>query len=262
VKVHWFNPAAVVADPLAKLDDADPRVRTSVLAPLVPATFSPSRVVNDFAGAGVAAAKLDWLRAGAIGAGAVLTSSLLDDRAHRFAQERADSGWMKNAVRAGNAIPWAGFAAAGALALDGSDPRRSRTGYASVEAGATAFVLATGLKYAVGRARPSSGLGNRKFNWLTSDDAHASFPSRHAMAAWGLATPFALEYDMPWLYGVAAVTNLARIGSREHWVSDTVASSVLGYGIGRLFWQSSREQAKGDPRVYFDGSSLGMSWDW
>jgi hypothetical protein len=67
---------------------------------------------------------------------------------------------------------------------------------------------------------------------------------------------------MPWLYGIAALTNLARIGSREHWVSDTVASSAIGYGIGRLFWQGGREQAKGDPRVYFDGSTLGMSWDW
>ncbi len=82
------------------------------------------------------------------------------------------------------------------------------------------------------------------------------------MIAWSLATPFALEYDMPWLYGVAAATNLARIGSREHWLSDTVASSLVGYGIGRLFWQAGREQAKGEPRVYFDGSSLGMLWDW
>ena len=62
--------------------------------------------------------------------------------------------------------------------------------------------------------------------------------------------------------GIAALTNLSRIGSREHWLSDTVASSVLGYGLGRLFWQSGRDLAKGEPRVYFDGSMLGMQWDW
>ena len=33
-------------------------------------------------------------------------------------------------------------------------------------------------------------------------------------------TPYAIQYDAPWLYGLAAATNLARIGSREHWASD------------------------------------------
>jgi membrane-associated phospholipid phosphatase len=187
---------------------------------------------------------------------------MLDNRAHRFAQDHASSRWITDGSRIGKAIPWLGLAAAGAMALDGSDPKRSRTAYAAVEAGATAFVAATGLKYVVGRARPTAGLGSREFNWLTSDDAYAAFPSRHTAVAWALATPFALEYDMPWLYGVAALTNLARIGSREHWVSDTVASSVLGYGIGRLFWQSGRDQSKREPRVLFDGSSLGFLWDW
>ena len=44
---------------------------------------------------------------------------------------------------------------------------------------------------------------------------------------------FALEYRAPWLYGVAALTNLSRVGKQEHWFSDTVASSVIGYGLGR-----------------------------
>ena len=60
-----------------------------------------------------------------------------------------------------------------------------------------------------------------------------------------VATPFAEKYDMPWLYGVAAVTNLARVGSRNHWVSDTVAGSVLSYALGNVFWDSSRTPQKG-----------------
>ena len=69
-----------------------------------------------------------------------------------------------------------------------------------------------------------------------------------------------LEYGMPWLYGVAALSNLSRIGSREHWVFDTVAGSLIGYGLGRLFWQSARDQAAG--KLYYDGSTLGMWWPW
>lgn len=262
VKIQWLNPAAVVRDPFARMNDLDPEAGPRVLTALVPETVSVNRVLNDFVSAGETATKVDWLGAGVVGAGMVLASSFLDNRAFRFAQDHSAANWSVRGIKIGNAIPWVGFAAAGALALDGSDPRRSRTAFASVEAGATAFFVASGLKYGVGRARPTTGKGKAEFNWLTTDDAYASFPSRHTTVAWALATPFALEYDMPWLYGIAALTNLSRTGSRQHWLSDTVAGSAIGYGLGRLFWQSGREQAKGEPRVFFDGSGLGMLWGW
>jgi membrane-associated phospholipid phosphatase len=263
VKVHWLSPAAAVRDPLERLGDADAQPNPSILASLVPDTLSVGRLANDVVGAGVAATKVDWLRIGAAGAALVLASTRLDERAHRYAESKAGSRWVTQGVRIGDALPLAGIGIAGLLALDGSDPRRSRTGYASLEAGATAYAAALGLKYVVGRARPNVGVGYKTFDRSrTSEDAYQSFPSGHAMIAWALATPFAMEYEMPWLYGLAAATNLARIGSREHWLSDTVASSVIGYGLGRLFWQSGRDQAKGEPRVYFDGQSLGMLWDW
>jgi membrane-associated phospholipid phosphatase len=77
---------------------------------------------------------------------------------------------------------------------------------------------------------------------------------------WAVATPFALEYNAPWLYGIAGLTNLARVGSREHWVSDTVASSLIGYGLGRIFWQSSRHPEKGEPRVMLQPGGVGLAW--
>ncbi|MDB5865886.1 MAG: hypothetical protein JWO70_3692, partial [Betaproteobacteria bacterium] len=262
VKTEWLNPAARVRDPLARLDDLDPTPNPAVLGALVPDTFSVSRVANDYVAAAASTTKVDWLRAGAFGASLVLSSSLLDKRADRFAQDHAASRWMINGIRVGNAIPWVAMGAAGLAAIDGSDPRRSRTGYAALEAGATGVALATGLKYGFGRARPSTGVGPTDFQWGARSDSFHSFPSIHTVTAWSVVTPFALEYDMPWLYGVAALTNLSRIGGRNHWVSDTVASSLVGYGLGRLFWQSSREQAKGEPRVFFDGSGLSALWDW
>ncbi|MBI2318382.1 MAG: phosphatase PAP2 family protein, partial [Betaproteobacteria bacterium] len=87
------------------------------------------------------------------------------------------------------------------------------------------------------------GEGSREFKPFTSTSGFDAFPSRHAAVAWAVATPFALEYHAPWLYGIAAVTNLARVGSREHWFSDTVAGSLIGYGIGRIFWESARRAA-------------------
>ncbi len=260
VNIQWLSPAARTHDPYARLDDADPDVTPRIVGSVMPDTLSAGRVINDFAGAAVNATKVDWLRAGALGAGLLMSTHLLDSRAYRVATDHQSNRWFDRGVKVGNALPIAGIVVAGALALDGSDPVRSRTGYAAVEAGATAYAAATGLKYLFGRARPTADLGKREFNWLTSQSPYDSFPSRHTAVAWAVATPFALEYDMPWLYGVAALTNLARVGSREHWLTDTIGGSLLGYGLGRLFWQSGRDQAGG--KVYYDGSVLGMRWPW
>ena len=69
------------------------------------------------------------------------------------------------------------------------------------------------------------------------------------------------EYDAPWQYGVAAITNLARVGSRQHWLSDTVAGSALGYAIGKVFWESSRAPNKGAPRVLVHPAGVNLAWE-
>jgi hypothetical protein len=63
----------------------------------------------------------------------------------------------------------------------------------------------------------------------------------------------------PWLYGLAAVMNLARVGSREHWVSDTVAGSFLGYALGALAWDARRgsKGKKDGPAVVVGGVGVG-----
>jgi len=265
VKVTWMNPAARERDALAQLRDLSPATPPTFLAAaatVVPETFSVSRVTTDIAAAAQNTRKVDWLSAGALGVGLFFSGSSLDNRALRWAQEHASSSWLDKTIKVGDALPFIGMGLAGLAAIDGSDPVRSRTGWSALEAGTTGAVAATGLKMVFGRARPKTGLGNKEFTWFTTDDAFGSFPSVHTTVAWAVATPFALEYDMPWLYGVAAITNLARIGAREHWVSDTFVSSLLGYGVGRLFWQGARDQTKGDPTVYFNGTSVGLKWAW
>jgi len=266
VAIEYLNPAAREDNPFAQLADLETQGEPLVLAAVLPETFSFGRVWDDVSGAARAAADTNWLEAGAYGAGLVLASSLLDRRASTFAQDHATNSWLKGGIRVGNAIPWLGLAGAGLAALDGSDPRRSRTGYAAVEAGGAALLAVTGLKYAVGRARPEQNTGSGDFKPFSSSlnptsSVYDAFPSGHTMVAWAVATPFALEYNAPWLYGVAGLTNLARIGTNKHWVSDTVASSLLGYGIGRLFWESSRAPGRNRPNVLISPSGVKLSWD-
>jgi len=186
---------------------------------------------------------------------------MLKQRTHEFARDHAGNRGMKALANAADALPWIGFAGAAIAALDGSDPVRQRTGFAALEAGATGFLAATGLKYGFGRARPDTGAGNRSFRPGSSDDAHHSLPSRHSTVAWALATPFALEYGAPWLYGVAALTNLGRVADRQHWFSDTVAGSLLGYGIGRIFWEAGRARGKNSPHVFLTPSGVNLAWE-
>jgi membrane-associated phospholipid phosphatase len=262
VAVRYIDPAAREEDPLARFGDLDTLDDTPKLAQLLPEGRTVKRVAGDVAATAQVAAGADWWRFTALGIGALASGAALDRRAFRFASEHADNRILKGVTNVGNALPWVALGGAALAAIDGSDPRRSRTGYAAAEAGVVAGLAATGVKYAIGRARPEAGLGTTSFHPGSTDNDHGSFPSRHAAVAWAVATPFAREYNAEWLYGVAALTNLGRVAGRAHWVSDTVGGSLLGYAIGRLFWEASRKpQSQGVPRVLLDRSGVSLAWE-
>jgi len=255
VAVRTLERPAREANPLAQIGNT--QTQPAERASSQPLT---GRVIADFGAALDTAREVDWLKVGALGAGLVAGSMLIDKWSYDQIKGRVGSKSLNALDDFGSAIPWVGFAGAALAAFDDSDPRRSRTGYAAVEAGATALALSTGLKIAFGRARPSTGLSHTTYEPFTTEDRYNAFPSRHVAAAWALATPFALEYDMPWLYGVAALSNAGRIASGEHWVSDTVAGALLGYGIGRIFWESSRPYHNGQPRLIVHSSGIDAAW--
>jgi membrane-associated phospholipid phosphatase len=263
VAVEYLNPSVREPDALARLDDRDTDAGTPQLAELLlPERSTVHRFADDMADAGHTAADTNWLRMGVVGTGLVLASIALDRRVNQFAQDHSGNKWLKGVNKIGNnIIPWLAIGGAAAAAIDGSDPARSRIGYAAMESGGTAFLAVTALKSVFGRARPENNLGNHTFKPFTKTAGYDSMPSGHTIITWAVATPFAEQYDMPWLYGVAAVTNLARVGSRAHWVSDTVAGSLLGYGIGKVFWESSRSPKKGEPRVMVHPSGVNLAWE-
>ncbi|MES2353779.1 MAG: YjbH domain-containing protein [Pseudomonadota bacterium] len=182
-----------------------------------------------------------WKHVG-LGLGIIAASTRSDNRVDSFAAKHNGNIVFRNVARVGNAVPLVGAAGAAFLALGGgSDNRLSSTAMASVEAAGVSVLANLGLKYAVGRSRPDAGLGSHDFHAWQRGNTNSSFASTETTAAWAIVTPFAKEYDAPWLYGVAALTNAARVIDRKHWVSDTVAGALLGYGIGTLYWQSRRK---------------------
>ena len=176
--------------------------------------------------------------------GAVLASSLLDGRLDRWAQNHATGSWKK-AGSIGNAMPYLLAAGSGALYLGLGGEHEATTAGTALRAGAYTLAANYGLRYVAGRQRPLAGEGNGSFNGFNNSAFQSGFTSNHTAIAFALATPFAQQYDSPWLYGVAAAAAFGRIQKRDHWLSDTVAGAAMGYGIGTLLTQQQNKNGKG-----------------
>jgi len=197
-----------------------------------------------------------WAKGGLFAGGAVLASSLLDRPVDRFMAKHQDASVTRAYANVGKATPVVLAGAAGAAVLLG-DSRLRNIGIISLESIAGAAALSVATKHVVGRARPSEGLGQ----WSRSADrSNASFPSNHSTVAFAAVTPFAQEYDAPWLYGVAAIGSLGRTANRQHWVSDVVAGGMLGYAIGSWLWQSQRNESKSGFAVTPGARQIGLAW--
>jgi hypothetical protein len=195
---------------------------------------SPSRLADALSGA-ASPTSTRLLTAGALIGGAVL----FDRAANSYADEHHNEPALKVLRQGGSALPYAAFGLAGADWLLHRGSAEGDVALASVEAGLTSVALAEVIKSGVDRSRPSQGRGAADFGHEKRQDS--SFPSVHTALAWSVITPIAQRYDAPWLYGVAALTNVARVSERKHWLSDTVAGSVLGYLVGD--WFNSRAGA-------------------
>jgi hypothetical protein len=223
----------------------------------------PDFLAQDARGAGRAAGEVDWVKSTLAAGGIVLGSALLDNKVFEHAERHKNASLLKHLVKAGDALPVAAVGLSGIFAFDESRPQLSDTGVAALEASGVAFLGATLSKYLVGRARPTTGLGHREFEPGDKDDRFHAFPSRHTAVMWAAVTPYAKEYDLPWLYGAAALTNAARAGSREHWLSDTVAGSLLGYALGHIAWEARREARLGrkGPSLALTPEGVGVRWE-
>jgi len=200
-----------------------------------------------------------WARGTAVAGGAVLASALLDKPADRFVKDHAASTVLHKWGNAGKVMPVALVGAAGAAIAFG-DERLQNIGIISLQAVAASVAVSVGTKYVVGRARPGEELGPWSQVGSQGKRSDASFPSGHAAVAFAAVTPFAQEYDAPWLYGVAALGAAGRVANRQHFVSDVVAGSVVGYVMGSWLWQSQRDQKRSSFSIMPGPKQISVAW--
>ena len=113
------------------------------------------------------------------------------------------------------------------------------TGVLALESLADAGLVVEALKLATNRQRPFVPPGTGKF-WPDDTDVYSfssSFPSGHAAASFAFARVIVEETPgHPWLhvalYGLATGVAIARVTGENHFPSDALVGSVIGYSIG------------------------------
>lgn len=197
-----------------------------------------------------------WAQGSLLAGGAILAGAALDKPVDRFVRPRQENRVVDAWGNVGKAMPMVLAGAAGAAVAFG-DSRMQNMGIISLQSIAGAAGVSMATKRLVGRARPDEELGAFSRSGKRSD---ASFPSNHAAVAFAAVTPFAQEYDAPWLYGVAAVGSMGRVADRKHWISDVVAGGVVGYAIGSWLWQAQRDDSKSSFAVVPGTKQLAVTW--
>jgi len=118
--------------------------------------------------------------------------------------------------------------------------RARETGLLGGEALIDGGIVAFTIKHATQRRRPRAPEPGDFF------ESGLSFPSGHTTAAWSLATIVANEYRNKRLvqisaYGLAAAASMARFTGRNHFLSDVLVGSAIGYGIGRYVYRTHHD---------------------
>ncbi len=123
--------------------------------------------------------------------------------------------------------------------------RARETGLLSVEALIGSSIVVTVIKDVTQRGRPTAGDSRGQFF-----TAGSSFPSGHSSGIWSLATVVASEYHDHRLvqiaaYGIATAVSLSRITGQNHYPSDVLVGSAIGFGIGRYVYRTHHVDRSG-----------------
>jgi PAP2 superfamily len=172
------------------------------------------------------------------------TAALLatDQETDEFGHNRARTTVSRDVSLAGSIYSTGGVAAAFYLAGRVTSNRRAReTGVLGAEALIDGGVVFSVLKNISRRQRPDHDEGQGEF----FEGGH-SFPSGHATGAWALATVVANEYKHRRVvqisaYGLATAVSISRFTGRNHFLSDVMVGSAIGYGIGRYVYKTHHD---------------------
>jgi membrane-associated phospholipid phosphatase len=151
---------------------------------------------------------------------------------------------------------------AGGLYLWGKitrDDHKRETGFLAAEAALNSLGTVYVLKYSLRRERPLQDSYRGKF-WSGGD----SFPSEHAAGAWSIASVVAHEYPgtltQILAYGMASAVSISRVAAKQHFPSDVLIGSAIGWLSGEVVYRAHHDpelggsswQTLSEARAYFE----------
>jgi hypothetical protein len=129
-----------------------------------------------------------------------------------------------------------------------NDDQMSEAGLLSGEAAINATAISYFIKNVAQRERPYQQNGSGRFFQNGN-----SFPSEHAAIAWSIASVMAHEYPGTLTkilaYGLATGVSATRVTGQQHFPSDVIVGSALGWYFGRQVY-----------RAHHDSDLGGASW--
>jgi hypothetical protein len=125
------------------------------------------------------------------------------------------------------------------------DDHATETGILSGEAMVDSLVVDEVMKAVTMRERPT--LDNAKGRFFQSSvGLDSSFPSTHSMIVWSSAAVIASEYSGPMTkitaYGLATGLSAARVLARQHFPSDVLVGSAVGWLVGRYVFRKHHSE--------------------
>ena len=133
--------------------------------------------------------------------------------------------------------------------------KAKETGLKGLEAFVITAVLTQVIKQVTHRHRPYQDDPPNSHNWdgplSWSGDygmfGYNSFPSGHSSTAFSIATVIALEYwdtkGVPIVsFGLAGLTAAYRLAMNDHWASDVLFGSALGFAVGSMVFFNANKK--------------------
>ena len=175
-----------------------------------------------------------------------ITAGLINADAELSSRLSGKGSLTKHSSTISNASLMFAVGGTGSLYLLGklrSDDHQQETGIIAGEAAVNSLVVVEGLKLFSRRQRPTEGTGQGKFGGGSA--ANSSFPSLHAALAWSAASVLSHEYPGPvtetLAYGLATGVSVARVTGKDHFASDVVVGSAMGWLIGRQVYAAHHD---------------------
>lgn len=188
-----------------------------------------------------------WAIPAFVGAGALITTDRYTsdwvDRTGSLPGFSHDVSWFGKPYTTGGAA--AAFFIAGKAF---HNERARETGLLAGEALIDTAIVTEVLKFATQRARPNAG--NERGEFFTGG---SSFPSGHSSSVWAVATVIAYEYHKNPLikygaFAAATAVSMSRFSGRNHFLSDIVIGSAIGFGVGRFVYREHHDPDIDQPK--------------